>query len=333
MRCDSPTPTVSAKASLATPSILVTPISSALGQRNLAIGDSGTTDVLLRSSDSHNLINIFPSTELCVSLPNGETIQSTHSGTLQIYGPESPELLAYIFPDEVLQHSLVSFSALCNAGCTITLTKTDVSIVHNGSVIFRGSKKCTDTLWLINLDTLRFGHLQSMANLSIKLTTNAEFVAFVHASFGSPPTSTFLHAARAGWLTGYPRISTSMITSNMVNSVATAKGHLDQTRQRNKASRRTSPNITIEGQSSPLQEVSVCCDDSTSSLLTNDVFVQSIPFTDLAHADLTGRFPIASRKGNRYLLVFCWDGYVHYEAMLSRKATAYLAVQTCFCFF
>ena len=108
-----------------------------------------------------------------------------------------------------------------------------------GQVIFRGAKDCTDTLWLIDLDLLvqngvdlsvgQQSTTASMANLTVKLDTDAEFVAFVHATFGSPTVSTFLEAARRGWLTGYPRITPAMIAANPPNAVATAKGHLDQT--------------------------------------------------------------------------------------------------------
>lgn len=291
-------------------------VPSTITQSAIAIGDSGTTDLLLRSSASQKLTNVIPFTDLQVSLPNGEIIRSTHTGTLPINGTNI-ELPAYIFPDDVLQNSLVSFSALCNADCTITLTKTAVLVVYQNTVIFRGSKTATDTLWLIDLDKLCFGPVCSLANLSIKLTTDAEFVAFVHATFGSPPSSTFLTAARAGWTNGYPRITASIIAANLPNSIATAKGHLDQTRQRNK--RRLS--ITTVESSTSIDTVPPPANVEES----NDVYVQCIPLTDLAHVDLTGRFPLCSRIGNQYVLVFCWDGYVHYEAMPSRKATAYLA--------
>jgi len=59
-------------------------------------------------------------------------------------------------------------------------------------------------------------------------------VAFVHATFGSLPVATFLAAARAGWLDGCPRITATMIAANQPNSIATAKGHLDQMRQHKK---------------------------------------------------------------------------------------------------
>jgi len=58
-----------------------------------------------------------------------------------------------------------------------------------------------------------------MANLSIKITTDAEFVVF---TYGSSLSSTFLSSVRAGWLAAYPRITAPMVATNMVHSVATA---------------------------------------------------------------------------------------------------------------
>jgi hypothetical protein len=52
------------------------------------------------------------------------------------------------------------------------------------------------------------------------------------------------------------------------------------------------------------------------------------------HADLTGRFPVNSRRGNAYILVTTYRGYIHMEAMPSRHATAYTtAVQNTLNFF
>ena len=161
-----------------------------------------------------------------------------------------------------------------------------------------------------------------MVNLTIKLDTDAEFVAFVHASFGSPPVATFLAAARAGWLDAYPRLTPSMIAANMPNSVATAKGHLDQTRQRKKR-------LPPSSSASAISSISNLDDaDLSEPSADPNVFVKLLPSHDIAHADATGRFPVASRRGNQYILVFTWKGYVHYEPMPSRTASSYLAAYT-----
>lgn len=232
---------------------------------------------------------------------------------------------AYVFPDNILQFNLLSFSDLCNADCSIHLTKTTVSITYHGRVIFRGSKGITDTLWMIDLNCLQDGPLQSpipsLANLTVKLDTDAEFVAFVHASFGSPPAATFLAAARAGWLDAYPLLTAAMISANTPNSIATAKGHLDQSRQRKSRRKALNDKPYANAHTTDTTE-----DDYSD--IPDNVFVKTIPATDLAHADSTGRFPIASRKGNQYVLVYTWRGYAHYEPMPSRTAVSYLAAYT-----
>lgn len=217
-----------------------------------------------------------------------------------------------MFPDDTLQVNLLSFSNLCNADCVITLNKTNVSISFHDELIFHGSKRANDNLLLIDLNRLQDGPLQqpptpALANLAVKLDTDAEFIAFVHASFGSPPIATFLSAARAGWLDSYPRLTASMIASNPPISVATAKGHLDQTRQ-HKHRPRTTKVIIV---SYPTLLLTNTPGDHLDTL-DDEVYVKTVPSAALAHADSTGRFPITSRRGNQYVLVYTWRGYVHY---------------------
>jgi len=63
---------------------------------------------------------------------------------------------------------------------------------------------------------------------------------------------------------------------------------------------------------------------STNAASTNDSFVSVLSMSNIAHVDLTGAFPVASRRGARYLLIAVWDGYVHLEPMTSRASVDYL---------
>ena len=195
-----------------------------------AIGDSGTTHNLLRAAHAPLLSDLSPCTNLRVSLPNGESITSSHIGKLSV--SDRLNTTAYLFPDSDLQQSLISLSTLCNEhNCTVILTRSDITISQGSDIVFHGSKQPTDTLWLIDLDKFVSKLLIPACNLAYKTDTDAEFVAFVHASFGSPTLSTFQHAVRMGWLSNYPRLTSAMVAANCPHSIATAKGHLDQTRQ------------------------------------------------------------------------------------------------------
>ena len=172
-----------------------------------------------------------PCSDLKVTLPKGSNITSTHVGKLPIASSKCSSPF-YVFSDDDLQHSLLSFSALCNAhDCVVTLTRTDVFIRQGTKLLFHGTKAADDTLWLIDLDdfTSCSAFPSAMCNNAYKTDTDAEFVAFVHASFGYPTLSTFTHAVRMGWLSKYPRLTAAMVSANPPHAIATAKGHLDQT--------------------------------------------------------------------------------------------------------
>ena len=134
-----------------------------------------------------------------------------------------------------IQQSLLSFSALGNEhNCVITLPRTDVSIRQGTELLFHGTKSPTDTLWHIDLDVLTSVLPAASCNNAYKTDTDAEFVAFVHVTFGYPTQSTFIHAVRMGWLSRFPRLNAAMVAANPPHAIATAKGHLDQTRQVNR---------------------------------------------------------------------------------------------------
>ena len=306
------------------PSPLTTPPTS---YAHVALGDSGTTTNLIRASTAQLLHNVHIHHDTLVSLPNGQSIQSTHAGDLLpvICGHSLP---AYVFPDAELQHNLLSLSSITNIGCKITLSNIDILITLNDRAVYHGSKQPADTLWVIDLDKFQSGFMQQrhVSNLTLKLDTDAEFVNFVHATFGSPPASTFLHAARKGWLDHYPRLNASMIASNLPNSVATAMGHLDQTRQVKTSRRRLRPSLSLPPSSLAYSPADI--DDNDADPLLTDAYIKVVLMSEIAHVDLTGRFPVKSRKGNEYVLVSVWDGYIHYEAMASRTSAAYIQAYT-----
>ena len=137
---------------------------------SVAIGDSGTTHNLLRASHVKNL-DVTPCSNLQVTLPNGASITSTHVGKLPLPNNSQCSTPFYVFSDNDLQQSLLSFSALCNEhNCIITLTCTDVYIHQGNTVLFHGTKSRDDTLWLIDLDNFRSVIPYASCNNAYRLT-------------------------------------------------------------------------------------------------------------------------------------------------------------------
>jgi len=261
---------------------------------------------------------------MIVSVANGQTIQSIAKGHINIPGTIEP-ITAYVFPDDQLQHTLLSLSQLCRAKCTITLTDTEIKIIHNDTkeTIFHGYKQHSDNLWMIDIDInaqyISTSNNTSTANLTISHENDAAFVKFQHAVFGSRPTSTFINACEKGWLQGIPRLTVKMIKDNLPNSMATAFGYLDQNRQGQQSTKQKQrKSIRIQKQTYTEEESEY--DDLEDS---NIIYVKIFNTSDITHADATGRFPIASKAGNQYILVFIYKNYTHLEPMAARSGTEY----------
>lgn len=226
-------------------------LSFASSAPKLACSDTGSTNLLVRQSDASAVIIDSHLQPISVTLPNGSTISSSCSGTLLFPNLPYP-IKAYIFPDRVLHTSLLSVSELCNVGCLATFTNTTFHVTYNNSTVLHGVKATTDTLWTAQLPT----HVAAVSthvasSHAARLTADAQFVLFVHASLGSSVYSTFLRAIRAGYLSSWPRLTTSIVLAHPPHTIATAKGHLNQLRQGLDSTKTNSVSSTIDEDDSP----------------------------------------------------------------------------------
>jgi hypothetical protein len=112
--------------------------------------DSGATSHFL-TTDAPTSTNIVPAdAPLIARLPNGDKVQSTHTCTLDLSDLPAGAQAAHIIPG-LASHSLLSVVIMYNAGCTVTFTKINCTIVYRGRRIVCGHK-CTKTgLWMVPL--------------------------------------------------------------------------------------------------------------------------------------------------------------------------------------
>ena len=299
----------------------------------IAIADTGSTDILVKASQKQVLDNIKPCTELQVLLPNGSTIRSSEKGFLKtsIKGESIP---AYIFSDSALKQTLLSIASFCNRGCTAIFTGTDLSIEYEGDTILHGTKQPSAKLWTIDLcpsqlkparsaRRLRTERKQDVGEASnaIRMETDAEFVNFISATFGNPAASTLMKASTKGYLDNVPRLTPAMISANLPNSVPSALGHLDQTRQGQQSTKSSKSKVKTPASGD-------IPDSNDAAAIADDcIHVRVVDLNDrdpdIMHTDATGRFPHTSRKGNNYVLISTLNGYIHYEAMRDRTAEQY----------
>ena len=234
--------------------------------------------------------------------------------------------MAHIFPDNVLNRSLVGAAEYCNNGCTLILTSTSSTCIHDatGTVISQTPKDPKAKLWPINLAPWS---PSTTANV-VRHEINADFVAFSHASFFSPCDSALYTALTKGYLGNFPRLTAKMFNSDRPNSIATAKGHLKQRKQKAKRRKATRPTPSPATVTNP--------DEEADELKYSDsITIKVIRSKDsINYSDMPGRFPFASHLGHEYMLISLYRGYIHVELMRSREGTelvrAYRATYTFF---
>jgi hypothetical protein len=222
-----------------------------------AIADSGCTDLLFKADSSGLLDDVQPHNGLILGTAVPEQfLQSSHKGELRIPTKNGDIILpGFVFEKGKLENNLAGLSPLCNsAGCTITLTSTAIIVSKDEEILWQGSKSVTDPLWHLDFADLKcrdcIPEASGEACQSIRLDTNAEYVKFVHAVFGSCPISTFLNAMDKGWFGNLPRLTALMIRQNPPVVRATAMGYLDQSRQGQRSTRKASSSRLHSGSAS-----------------------------------------------------------------------------------
>jgi hypothetical protein len=188
-----------------------------------------------------------PDTSLHVNLPDGSTIQSSHSAKFNLPGLPPAAMECHIFP-ALASGSLLSVDQLCSTnGCDVKFSNQQVKILHQGKTILSGPRSTHNGLWTIDLPSkTNPTSIPTTAPLSTTIPTTsptcnavtstvtktvAERVAFYHASMFSPTISTWCsRAIDAGHLTTWPELTSKQVRAHLPNSIAMLKGHLDQTR-------------------------------------------------------------------------------------------------------
>ena len=228
-------------------------------------------------------------------------MQSTHEAELPIPMLPLAARRAHIVP-ELQSQSLISIGTLCDAGCDVTFTTTTVTVRHNEHIVMSGTR-APPGLWKFNIPvptvTNDTNTHDAEALSTIGYPKAAELVAYSHATMFSPALSTLEHAVQKGYVRNFPGLTAATLRRHPPSSIATAKGHLDQTRK-NLRSTKQPPPKAITGDTSN--------DDAFPGHAEKThhcyVAVHSLDeHTGKIYADQTGKFPCTSASGNNYIMV------------------------------
>ena len=262
--------------------------------KDVAILDSGATNHYLKGTTK------TPTTKLVkfgpvVHLPDGDTMQATHSTSLQIPELSPTGSQAYLFP-KLKSANLLSIGQFCDDGCNVNFNKHEATVVKNGKTLLKGIRNNNNGMWETPLPiATSHNHApvpftNAMANGIIKKeTTVNDLINFFHAACFSPSTSTWINAIRRNYFLGWPGLTVKAVRKYLSPSPSTSKGHLDQT-QKNQHS------ITIDPFNIPPAEL-----DNVKHNVASAAII-TLP-TGKIYTDQTGKFPVTSGLGNKYVFI------------------------------
>jgi hypothetical protein len=251
-------------------------------------------------------------TPLTVRLPNGATMDSSHTADLDIPELNAAASKAHVFPG-MAHHSLLSVGQLCDEGYIVTFKQDTVTICNYGSSkLLSGPRDLNTGLWRINLKQTNKHIPDPIANNVYELSNTGALVNYLHKALFSPTKSAMLQAVKDRHLITWPGLTEDAINKHLKLTPATAMGHMNQRRQNIPSTYK----VPIEKQQPP---------DTYLGTNTNLVYAVVVDQGQL-YTDLTVKFPVRSRKGNYYVMVcYIYDcNYVKFVPMKSRSASEWL---------
>jgi hypothetical protein len=279
-----------------------------LEQHETAIVDYGCTGHFLLVN-APCLNKVKSQTPLTVRLPNGATMESSHTADLDIPELNAAAPKAHVFPG-MAHHYLLSVGQLCDEGYIVTFKRDTVTLCNSGSSkLLSGPRDLNTGLWRINLKQTNKHIPDPIANNVYELRNTGALVHYLHKALFSPTKSAMLQAVKDGHLITWPGLTEDAINKNLKLTPATAMGHMNQWRQ-NILSTSKAP---IEKHPTP---------DADLGTKTHLVYAVVVDQGQL-YTDLTGKFPVRSSKGNSYVMVcYIYDcNYIKVVPMKSRSAS------------
>jgi hypothetical protein len=276
-----------------------------------AIVESGCTDHFLLVN-APCLNKVKSQTPLMVRLPNGTTMESSHTAELNSPHLNAAASIAHVSPG-MANHYLLSVGQLCNEGYIFTFKNALVTVCNSQKFQIMSGPRDLDTgLWRINLKQDNQQIHQPVANNVYELRNTGALVHYLHKSLFIPTKSALLQAVKNGHRVTWPGLTEDAIHKYLKLTPATAMGHMNQRRQNIRST-------------SKAQIADVPTTDTDLGTKTHLVYAVLVDQGQL-YTELTGKFSVRSSKGNSHVMVcYVYDcNYVKVIPMKSRSASEWV---------
>jgi hypothetical protein len=154
-------------------------------------------------------------TLLVLRLPNGATMESSHTSELNIPQLNAAASIAHVFPG-MDNHSLLSVGQLCNEGYIFTFKDASVAVCNSQKFQILSGPRYLDTgLWRINLKQDNQQIHQPVANKVYELRNTGSLVHYLHKGLFSTTMSALLQAVKNGHLVTWPSLTEDAIHKHL----------------------------------------------------------------------------------------------------------------------
>jgi hypothetical protein len=239
-------------------------------------------------------------------------MEFSHNADLDIPELNASASKAHVFPG-MAHHSLLSVGKLCDEGYIVTFQRDTVTICNSyNATLLSGPQYDTTGLWRINLKQTIKHIPYPIANNVYELSNTGALVHFLHKALFSPTKTAMLQAVKDGHMITWPSLTEDAINKHLKLTPATVMGHMNQRRQNIRSTSRAPAE-----KKQPL--------DKDLGAKTHLVYTVVVDQGQL-YAELTGKFPVRSNKGNSYVMVcYIYDcNYVKVIPMKSRSPSEWV---------
>jgi hypothetical protein len=257
-----------------------------------------------------------------VETAGGTKLQATDTGLLSTRALSKGAREAIVVPG-MSQPALMSVSTLANNGYTTVFLPgndgvdiygaNDVVISSTAPPALQGWRDGRG-MWMVPVvDDNQISPGLDVAETAMgvyELPSTKEVVRFLHAALGNPTQATLLTAAQHGNLVTFPGMTPQNILRHFPESDETQKGHMKQTKQGVRSTKIVDEDAMLGVKHQP-------------GVKHKDVYLIVFDATKKSmFSDQTGKFPITSARGNKYIMVAVeLDGnYIDGEPLQSRSA-------------
>jgi hypothetical protein len=152
-----------------------------------------------------------------------------------------------------------------------------------------GSRDPKSRLWQVNLKN-RFETNQVQCNHAHDNSNQKDLTNYLHGACFSPVKSTWITAIKNGNFSSLPGLTEHAVEKHLSKYTSTTKGHVNQQRQNARTTKIKDAKMIVTRP------------DLDHGIKTQFVYAAKIDSGQI-YTDQTGRFPVVSSRGNKYIMI------------------------------